>query len=501
MVREPRRSAAERGIVELPAATFARNDRWTFDTEEGARFGDRLLGAIEAERTAGASTEASRLIATVRGLGDAAYQLTRSRRALVNRMLPRRVAHTLADYPGMRLVEDDFYVAVGHSKADLDIPAIREQMRVLRESGVEVVRLAEMARIARGQLELGIAPAAENDAREQLRRAHPAAPRLEDGDARSQRLQAMIPVDRPRVLHLEVADLPSIPFADGAFDCVCADDVLERAFDVDAALAEIRRVLADDGLLLAAIAPDAYGTRRIAEDHTWKTSAADVCERLGHAGFLDVSVEEADTYPLGAAPYPPSLDRLLHIQAWRRAVPLAPVDRVDALLHWTHEHCDPAGRTERAGMTLVLGDALTRERYEPRLVTMLARDHPRGRGPSLEETHAAIELTLPDRSLHVLDPMADVRFPCALRALIDDAALARDVERERDPSFLAHGYHLYASPFWYRRVVAVAACSQLREPHRFVPARWADHATEADYQALAFARTRAWRGLRRLRPA
>ena len=49
---------AEQGIVELPVATFARNDRWIFDTEEGARFGDRLLTVIERDRRSGPSTEA-----------------------------------------------------------------------------------------------------------------------------------------------------------------------------------------------------------------------------------------------------------------------------------------------------------------------------------------------------------------------------------------------------------------------------------------------------------
>jgi len=379
----------------------------------------------------------------------------------------------------------------------------------------------------------------------------------ERNDRQSRRLQAMIPLDRARMLDLGcgagawsaqiasehpwiqvtgvdvgedfiavarerhasdrvdfvVADFLSLPFADGTFDCVYADNALEHAFDVDATLAEARRVLAEDGALVAAIPPDAYDTRRTTDNHTWKASAKDACERLRHAGFVDVSVEETDTYRLGAAPYPPAADRMLYVRAWRRTAPLAPIDRIDALRRWTHARLDPSRASESfnpaevlqggyaycAGMTLVLGEALVREGFKPRWVTMVAHDHPRGRGPHLSDTHEIIELTLADHSVHVVDPMADVRFPYALHALIDDPNLADGVERDRDPVYLARGYALYSTSFWYRRVVAIAVRSWLRGPQHFVPARWADRSTEPPYQALAFVRARAWRAIRRLR--
>jgi SAM-dependent methyltransferase len=549
---------AERGIVELPVATFARNDRWTFDTHQGAHFGDRLLVAIEADRTVGASVELARIVAKVRQLGRSGYHVIRGRRRLINSMLPRRLAHALVDYPGERLVEDDFYVAVGHSKADLDIPAIRDQLRMLREAGVEIVGLADMAQLAREQLERRGAPDAESEARDQVRLERDAVLGHERNDVQSRRLQAMIPLDRMHVLDLGcgaggwseriasehpwlkvtgidagaefivaargrhaanrvefvVADFLALPFADGTFDCVYADNVLEHAFDVDATLSEVYRVLGDGGVLLAAIPPDAYGTHRITGNHTWKTSAEEVRERLGAAGFLDVSVEEVDTYRLGAAPYPPASDRMLYVRAWRRAAPLAPVDRVDALRRWVHARLDPScpsdsldpaqvlhgGHASAAGMTLVLGEALMREGFEPRWVTMVAHDHPHGRGPRLCHRHEVIELTLADHSVHVLDPIADVRFPCAVQALIDDATLADGVERDRDPTYVARGDDLYSTSFWYRRVVAVAVRSRQRGPQHFVPAQWAGRATKPRYQALAFIRAWAWRAIRRLRP-
>jgi SAM-dependent methyltransferase len=549
---------AERGIVELPVATFGRNDRWTFDAEEGARFGDRLLAAIEVRGRASPSTEAARALAKARQLGSSAYHLTRARRRLINHVLPRRVTHALVGYPGERLVDDDFHVAVGHSKADLDIPAIRDQLRVLREARVEILGLAEMAQLAREQLERHVAPDAASEARRQVHRERGAVLGPERNDAQSHRLQAMIPLDRARLLDLGcgagawsariasehpwmrvtgvdagedfiaaarvrhpsdrvdfvTANFLALPFAEGTFDCIYADNALEHAFDVDATLAEARRVLAEGGALVAAIPPDAYDTRRTTDNHTWKTSAGDACERLRHAGFVDVSVEETDTYRLGAAPYPPAADRMLYIRAWRRAAPPAPVDRVDALRRWTHVRLDPSRASESfdpaevlqgghaycEGMTMVLGEALVREGFEPRWVRMVAHDHPRGRGAHLADTHEIIELTLADGSVHVLDPMADVRFPCALQTLIDDPTLADDVERERDPVYVARGYDLYATSFWYRRVVAVAVRSRLRGPQHFVPARWADRATQPPYQALAFTRAQAWRAIRRFGP-
>jgi SAM-dependent methyltransferase len=508
---------AERGIVELPVATFARNDRWTFDTEEGARFGERLVAAIEAERTGGPSVAVARALASARRLGGSAYDVARAVRPLVNKALPRRIAHALVEYPGACLPDDGFYVAVGHSKADLDVPAIRGQLRVLREAGVEVIGLAEMAHVAREQLERYRHFDAEGDTCARAGGAHAWASCDDSDDPRSRRLRAMVPLDRARVLVLgqdpggpsarvapehppvQVTRVDAVggrlPFADGTFDCVYADDAFGGAPDVDAALGEAWRVLVDDGALIAAVSPDAYDTRRANDAHAWKTSAADVRERLRHAGFCDVSIDDADAYRLGATPYPPASDRVLYVRAWRRRTSHAPVDRVDALRRWVHERHEPG-----QARTPVLGEALVRDGFEPRLTTMIAHGHPHGSGPCLRLTHEVIELTLPDHSVHVLDAVAGVRFPHTLEALIDDATLADGVDRTRDREYMARGYDLYSTSFWYRRVVAVAVRDRACGRRRFVPARWAGVATQPKYQALALMRVHGWRAIRRLRP-
>lgn len=548
---------AEWGIVELPVATFARNDRWTFDTHEGAHFGERLLAAIDRERSSGPGLEAAGRIAKARSLGTALQRMAPGHRRLLNKAVPRALAHALLECPEERSVDDDFYVAVGHSKVDLDIPAIREQLRVLREGGVEILTLTQLARLAREQLEHRAAAPADGHSRPPEGARHAPAVEPERDDVRARRLRALIPLDRTRALVLGcatgdssariagehprlavtgvdarepyvaaarerhaggrvdflVAEPSALPFADGTFDCVYAGDVLARATDVDGTLAEIARVLSDGGVLVASIPADAYGRRCPAGGHAWRASAADVRERLGHAGLLDVSVAEVDLYALGAEPNPAAADRQLYVSAWRRSRPQTTLERVDALRHWTHtclelDHSsrslDPArllraGRASAVGMTAVLGEALRREGHAPRWVTMIAREHPRGHGTRLEATHAVIEVTLPDRSVHVLDPMVDLRFPRALHELIECATLADEVGRVGDAGYRPHERALYSTSFWYRRVVALAVRTGREAPQRFVPARWAAHALDPRYRALALMRVEVRGAVRWLR--
>jgi hypothetical protein len=97
---------------------------------------------------------------------------------------------------------------------------------------------------------------------------------------------------------------------------------------------------------------------------------------------------------------------------------------------------------------------LQREGYDARLVTMEARQHPCGRGPHLTDSHQAVEINIEGKK-YVFDPMANVVLPHSLRALLHDPALAV-ADGERDSLYEERGYALYASPFWYERVVRYA---------------------------------------------
>jgi ubiquinone/menaquinone biosynthesis C-methylase UbiE len=114
-------------------------------------------------------------------------------------------------------------------------------------------------------------------------------------------------------------DLAALSFDDCAFDCVYADDTLEYAFDVDRTLRELRRVLCDGGVLIAALPSDVRNAGRTCHSHTWTTSPHDVRTRLEVAGFIDVSAEEIDSFrELGMPPYPPSDDTMKYVTAVRR---------------------------------------------------------------------------------------------------------------------------------------------------------------------------------------
>jgi SAM-dependent methyltransferase len=61
----------------------------------------------------------------------------------------------------------------------------------------------------------------------------------------------MVELTRARGIDASVADVQDLPFADGEFDCAVAGWMLYHVPDVDRALSELHRVLADDGRLVA----------------------------------------------------------------------------------------------------------------------------------------------------------------------------------------------------------------------------------------------------------
>ena len=146
----------------------------------------------------------------------------------------------------------------------------------------------------------------------------------------------------PRV-SFELADFADLPFDHGSFDCVYADNSLEHAFDVQATLAELHRVLVDGGVLVAAIPADALNPSRICDNHTWKTEPGDVRRRLESVGFADVSIDEIDVFrELGMSPYPPSQDRMLYVRAWKRERPATAPERAAELTSAVHRALDPS---------------------------------------------------------------------------------------------------------------------------------------------------------------
>lgn len=355
-------SPAEHALVELPAFVATRRGlRWTFDDGEGRRFAWRLLKARMRERRIPA-TQALRLERRVRGGLGLAYSHLRRWRRQVNRFLPRPIAHLTAHYEPERLVEHEYFVMVAHTKAELDFDVIAEGLRTLRRAGIELCSLTALARVSRDELIRTISPDRGSEAARQVRRERRAVLATERNVEQSRELQRRIPADCRRVLDLgcgagdwsaaiarqlpdaevvgidvgadfivaadhvhrdrrvsfAVEDFAELSFADGAFDCVYADNSLEHAYDVSCTLAEVGRVLSPGGILVAAIPADALDAEHICDNHTWKTAAHDVRARLEHAGFAGIEIDEVDIYrQLGAAPYPPARDIMLYVRAWR----------------------------------------------------------------------------------------------------------------------------------------------------------------------------------------
>jgi transglutaminase superfamily protein len=250
------------------------------------------------------------------------------------------------------------------------------------------------------------------------------------------RLDTLVPLDRADPLRLEAHELKEASAAS-------ADCLLVPSLEADDA-APAARALRPGGVLVAATSDE--GVAAI-------------------AGVLEVRRAER----LGAA-------RL--VQAWKDALPTA--ERVRELVHWTHERLDPSEPSDSLdprevlagghawcwGYTIVLGEALRREAIPARWVTMIAADHPRGRGTAREDSHEVLEAQVAGVSM-VLDPMADAIFDGSVADLLANPLRAAP-PAEPGPRWQERGYEFYATSFWYERVVRLAYRSDPRLRPRWV---------------------------------
>ena len=481
----------EREIIELPVFAYAPGQRWTFDADEGPRFADRLaVWRRQARRRP--SSERLRARERLRNRLDRAYgRLGRIRRPL-NHVLPRRLAWLLVDYPRDRLAAHDHFVLVAHTKLELDFDAIARGLRDLRDAGAEIVSMAGLAAAARAELTAtpdvtatrAVPPLARPDGRAASAR-------------RSRVLQGLVPADRARILDVrcgaagdataELAgqnpraevvgadigdDLAGLAFEDGLFDCVHSDNCLVRASDVEATLRNLHRILAPGGCLVAALSPDGRNPRHGCAAHLWKTIASDVSARLDDAGFRGIEIDHRDVFrDLGELPFPPSGDSMLFVRAWKRDFDAR--QRVRELTAWCYQALDPTraqfsndpveilagGHAWCWGYIVVLGDALRREGFRPRWVTMVAEGHPLGLGPEQRDSHEVLEVSVEDGSHLVCDPMVGIVFDASLQQLLADPSLA-DVERPEDERYRERHYGLYSTSEWYARVRRVAVRSR-----------------------------------------
>jgi ubiquinone/menaquinone biosynthesis C-methylase UbiE len=414
---------------------------------------------------------------------------------------------------------------IGHTKGEHDMAHFRDEISRLRGDGrLEFVTLSEMVDVADRDLVTRSRGDAVAEARFQVAREYTTVMGDERNVAQARRLQSLIPLDRSFVLDLGcgagdwshaiaeafpwmrvvgvdagaefiararerwatdrveflTGDFRELPLADSSVDCVYADNVLEHAFDLEATMGEIRRVLKPEGFLVAAIPADGLNPRRCVDNHNWKATTADIRMRFECAGFTIVRLGEVDLLrDLRSKPYPPALDRMIHVVGRVRVDTSSALGQVSRLVEWVYGHLDPA-RTHSGesaaeilrngyawcwGYARVLQDLLSQHGYPADIVSMTATDHERGRGTERVETHEAVLADVGGRQV-VLDAMANTVIPHSLLNVLADPHLAI-AKNHADDRYLTRRYHLYDTGYWYSRVVKYTVRGRtVRNKHR-----------------------------------
>jgi O-antigen/teichoic acid export membrane protein/trans-aconitate methyltransferase len=516
---------AETGLVELPIFTPRFGERWFLDGDEGARIASRLLDYIRRKTDRG-TTESHRRLRSLKARAANLYARLKPFRKRLNRLIPREWAAWWTGYERDAWPDHDYFVMIGHTKGAHDFPAIEANLCTLRaDPRFEFVTLSEMALRARAGLAPTVAASPRDEASYQVKREFSAVMGEEHNEEQSKVLQAMIRWDCDRLLDLgcasgywseliaqghpwmEVvgvdygeafirkaksryrrdnleflrADFSGIPLTDESFDVVYADNTLEHAFDVDLTLREAFRVLRWGGTLLVAMPPDGRNPHRLCDNHTWKTVPEETHSRLRAAGFRRIVLDERETFRgMGMPPYPPSRDRMLYVRAWKLNDSAGVLERARDAMAWIYGRLDPSrassseeplpilreGYAQCIGYVIVLGELLKREGHDVRWVTMIAENHPRGRGPRQEDSHEVVLLKT-DAGEVLLDPTTNGMIPRSLEDVLRQPELAAP-RPHPDARYRERGYELYDTAFWYSRVARYA----MRPDHRVAVTRW-----------------------------
>lgn len=502
---------SENGIVEIPIFTYAPGERWFLDGDEAGKLASRLTEYLTRRAALIPACETLRKRRRTQNRLVRVYSRLRPVRHRLNRALPKSLSHALMEYPPEKLSSSETYLLIGHTKGRHDWDAIGRNLKTLQADGrFEFVTLSQMAGTAREELQARLRGTADEEAAYQVKREYHAVMGEDRNYEQSYYLQNKVPLDRKRLLDFgcasgywserlaslypnlevvgvdcgadfikkandryrsarvsfQVADFAALPFKDAEFDAIYADNTLEHGFDVTQTLREAYRVLSPGGVLLAALPSDARNPVRVCDNHTWKTAPHDVRMRLEAAGFVNIVIEEIDTFrQFGMAPYPPSNDRMLYVTAWKRPHAFTQRERAMEAMDFVYRALSPEKSSESNdaieilaggaaycwGSALVLGQLLEREGFDVRWVTMLADNHPRGRGEAQTDSHEVLQVML-DSSPAILDPMANTLISGSLEDVLKNPAIAAP-KVNPDMRYAERGYHLYDTEFWYSRVV------------------------------------------------
>lgn len=503
---------AERFLIELPIFTWKNAVRWFLDDTEGTLLDKRLFHYLKNHPLYRISSEEFRFRKKLQRLWSGVY--FRLHRFLkLPYWIPRSLAHAAAiGYPPPEHLQNDYFVAIGHTKGTHDWEGLKKAVEELRKDGRFLFRkISELAQQARSDLQ---ACSASHDIREEIQRQVERERTAVLGEERNEKqsafLQDLLPLDRRKVLDLgcgagywskkiaerypwmevvgvdagqefiqkakekfagdrvafQVVDFHALPFPDETFDAVYADNCLEHAFDIRQVLREVYRVLTKKGVLLAALPPDGYQPQRSCDNHNWKSIPKVIEKYFREAGFVDMAMKEIDTLRrFGMAPYPPSNDKMLYIRAWKER--LEALDRVRSLMDWLYQHVEPSDekpiledpheilsqrRALCAGYALTLKEMLSREGFNAKHTIMLARHHPRGRGKDKVDSHNVVLLFLNGRE-YVLDPTVKNIHPYPLEMILKNPRIVKE-RSDPDDRYVSRGYRWWDGFEWYSRVYA-----------------------------------------------
>ncbi|MFN8006075.1 MAG: hypothetical protein U0V70_03410 [Terriglobia bacterium] len=453
----------ERKLIELPIFTFKPGERGFIDNTEGNLFGERILRYLEARERRGNSLPAERQTSTA-------------------------------------VPFDDYFVMIGHTKSQLEFSGIQKNLQKLKSDGrFQFVTLSGMFKSACRDLELAVSESSWHT--------------TEVGTPTStlqKHYDTLIPLDRTKLIRLidrddlkttAIADVypwmeeVSLPLpvakvekeenslsrwafpASEKFDCVIGEVCWSRIPDVDGFLAESYRVLENGGAFVSAFSLLRGNNGSPARLYTWQPVPAEIRMRLEHAGFCDIEVQPITRPARKKFPGTTSGDALpMGVRAWKRAPGSSSSwNRPLEAMNWVYQHLNPEqsstgndaveiiknGYAFCWGYAVVLGTLLQREGYSVKWLTMLAKNHPKGRGKERIDSHEVLVVERDGKSA-ILDAMANTYLPYSVEELLKDPNLAR-AKANPDLRYRERHYELYDTAEWYSRVYKYALRSDLNQ--------------------------------------
>ena len=213
------------------------------------------------------------------------------------------------------------------------------------------------------------------------------------------------------------------------FDCVIGNDFWNYFSNVDLFSAEVYQALGEGGVFVSAL-PVVHGkSSLVARSFTWQAIPHEIRMRLENAGFCDITIK---TLPLqkrkGFIGGIHQNSQLIGVRAWKRSSgALSGLDRPIEAMNWVYRKLCPEQSSEGNdsveiikkgyafcwGYAVVLGKLLQMEGYHVKWLTMLAKDHPKGRGKARIDSHEVVVVDLDGRQV-ILDAMANTCIPYSL---------------------------------------------------------------------------------------